>query len=453
MPASPARVDPGDIKNKKRQSRDRIDVDRSVYDLACERMEVIFDLHDTVMIAFSGGKDSTAVLNVALQVAHSHPRHARHLPLRTYFYDEEAIPYETEEYVRRVSQRDDVDLTWYCVPFKHRNACSRTSPWWWPWAPEAEALWCRPMPPEAVTTLPGFPIWPPEARLTAPDANGLIAPPSLGNVAMVMGIRAQESLTRYRALVRAGGREHNYLIKFDDATAKGNLWKAYPIYDWRTEDVWTAPALMGWDYNRAYDRLEMAGLGHSAQRCSPAFGEEPLEKLHTYASCFPEVWAKMVDRVPGVGAAGRYARTELYGYRGRPEKPAGMTWPQFITHYVGKFRPGDQKFVASRLRDEILLHYRKTTTPITRKTRHPVTGISWEWLLMLAMRGDFKGRKQAGNESSAYGSPEWARLWHKYIDELASTIADGLLPDLAHPGTVPEDLYVLLPAELRDGSS
>lgn len=449
-----SRPDAGDLANKPRQSRDRHYLDRTVFDLACERMEVIFDLHDTVLFAFSGGKDSTAVLNVAAHVAHSSPRHHRHLPLRTYFYDEEAIPYETEEYVRRVADRDDVDLAWYCVPFKHRNACSRTSPWWWPWAPEAREKWCRPMPPEGVTTLPGFPMWPPQARLSAPDANGLLAPPHLGNVAMVMGIRTQESLTRYRALVRSvGQREHNYLVKYKDGTSLGNLWKAYPIYDWRTEDVWTAPALMGWDYNRAYDRLEMAGLSHSTQRCSPAFGEEPLEKLHTYASCFPDVWAKMVDRVPGVGAAGRYALTELYGYRARPEKPDGMTWPHFLLHYIGKFARGDQVFLASRIRDEIRLHYRKTSTPIVRKTRHPVSGVSWEWLLMVTMRGDFKGRKQAGNEASSRGSPLWARAWRKYVDELAATVAEDRLPDLAHPSSappLPDDLYLLLPAELRE---
>jgi predicted phosphoadenosine phosphosulfate sulfurtransferase len=32
------------------------------------------------------------------------------------------------------------------------------------------------------------------------------------------------------------------------------------------------------------------------------------------------VWEKMIDRVPGVGAAVRYARTELYAYRDRPQK-------------------------------------------------------------------------------------------------------------------------------------
>lgn len=440
---------PGTLRPKQSQNQVQLSVD--VHTLALERIATTAVDFDDLCVAFSGGKDSTTVLNLTLEVLRSDPRYERHLPLRCVFYDEEAIPVQTEEYVRRVSQIPDVTLEWYCLPQKHRNACSRTSPWWWPWAPEARDRWCRPMPPEAITELDGFPTWPPEARMTAPDMNGLLAPPWRGNVAMLMGIRAQESLTRLRALLRGRSREHNYVIKYDEGTSKGNVWKVYPIYDWRTEDVWTAPALAGWDYNRAYDHMEMMGIPHYAQRCSPAFGEEPLEKLHTYAACFPDVWAKMVDRVPGVGAAARYARTELYAYRGRPEKPADMSWPEFILHYVGKFRPQDQTFVATRLRDEIRAHYRKCTLPITPRTRHPITGVSWEWLLMLAMRGDFKGRKQAGNEASADGTPALARQWNKYLTELENIRTSGQLPALQHPRghTLPTDLRVLFPTELE----
>lgn len=422
-----------------RQFLPQVQLDQDVYSLARERVAETFRRFDHVAVAFSGGKDSTAVLNVALEVAHSSPEFARHLPLRAYHWDEEAIPYETEEYVRRVSQRDDVALEWYCLPVKHRNACSRRSPWWWPWAPEARDRWCRPLPPEAITKLDGFPIWPAEARPSAPDAQALLAPPRLGNVAILMGIRAQESLTRRRALLR--NRELNWLVKIAGAdgqgTSAGNVWKSYPVYDWTTEDVWTAPALLGWDYNRAYERLEMAGLSHYGQRCSPAFGEEPLEKLWTYAQCFPDVWARMVDRVPGVGAAMRYAKTELWCYRDRPEKPAGMLWPEFIAHYLGKFDDSDSRTIAGRVRDEIRLHYRKVSQPIAVRTRHPETGVSWHFLLMLAMRGDFKARKQAGGEATPDGTPARARVWHKYADELAELIQAGEWPALAFPGPPP----------------
>jgi len=429
--------------------RTRVNMSVDVYTAALERTEHVMDTFDRVVVMFSGGKDSTAVLNVALEVALSHPRFDRHLPLRCVHWDEKAIPYETEDYVRRTAQRDNVVMEWYCVPLKHRNACARRSPWWWPWAPEARDRWCRPLPPEALTTLPGFAIDPPSARLSAPDAAGLLAPPDHGNVAQLMGIRAQESLIRYRAVTRKS--TDNYIMKSDTGTSNRNLFKAYPVYDWTTEDVWTAPARFGWDYNHAYDRLEMAGIPAGQQRCSPAFGEEPLEKLWSYASCFPDVWDKMIDRVPGVGAAARYARTELYAYRDRPDKPAGMTWPDFLLRYLAKYEPVDAAFIAARLQDEIRLHYRKTTHPITPTAKHPHTGVSWKYLLMLAMRGDFKNRKSPGADTDRdeHGRPPVDR-WHRYINDLANVAAADQLAELACPHPVPSDVFDLLPEYARE---
>lgn len=419
-------------------------VDQDVWTLALERTAYIMDTFDHVWVSFSGGKDSTAVLNVALEVAHSSPRYARHLPMRTVFWDEEAIPFETEAYVRRTGQRDDIALEWLCVPVQHRNACSRKHPHWWPWAPEAEALWCRPLPAEAIQTVPGLPIDPPSARLSVPAMAGLLCPPERGNTAMLMGIRATESLTRYRAVARRA--IDNYVIKWDTGTSRGNVWKAYPVYDWTTADVWTAPALKGWDVNAAYDRLEMAGLSHAQQRCSPAFGEEPLQGLHLYAQCFPEVWAKMAERVPGVGAAVRYARTDLYGYADRPVKPEGITWPEWIAHYAAQHPAGIAAQVAERLRGDILYHYNKTSTPILPETPNPETGMSWNFLLMVAMRGDFKGRKKADALVAPPGTAQRAKRWTAYTTELDAIMKTGQASELGYPGQLPADPASLIPA-------
>ena len=44
-------------------------VDKSVLDLAYERLNSVFDHFDTVSVSFSGGKDSTVCLNLTLEVA------------------------------------------------------------------------------------------------------------------------------------------------------------------------------------------------------------------------------------------------------------------------------------------------------------------------------------------------------------------------------------------------
>lgn len=91
-----------------------------------ERMRYLYDISDHIVVSFSGGKDSTAVLHLALTVAKERNR----LPLHAIFFDEEAIHPPTIEYVDRVRQREDVKLDWFCLPITHRNACSNEVPWW-----------------------------------------------------------------------------------------------------------------------------------------------------------------------------------------------------------------------------------------------------------------------------------------------------------------------------------
>ena len=119
-------------KYKRKQS-----VDQSVYELALDRIRRLYAWHDTIIVSFSGGKDSTVVLNLTAQVAAELGR----LPVRVVSFDEEAIAYETEDYMRRCAQRPDLAFEWYCVPMKHRNACSNEESWWYPWHPNDRDKW------------------------------------------------------------------------------------------------------------------------------------------------------------------------------------------------------------------------------------------------------------------------------------------------------------------------
>jgi predicted phosphoadenosine phosphosulfate sulfurtransferase len=204
-----------------------------VVQMARERTRHCYDVFDRVAVSFSGGKDSTVILNLALEVA----RERRRLPLDAVFFDEEAIPPETVNYVTRVMMLPDIRLRWLCLPVKHRNGCSRKSPFWRPFDPACPELWCRQPPEWAITSLPGF------QGESIPRMNHLLFDPAQGSVGILLGLRADESLNRFRSVAH---KERDNYISWEE---NGFTAKCKPIYDWQTEDVWLAPHRFGWDYN------------------------------------------------------------------------------------------------------------------------------------------------------------------------------------------------------------
>lgn len=369
------------------------ETDTDVLTAALDRMRTLYDRFDKVVVSFSGGKDSTACLNLALQVA----RERDQLPLDVYFWDEEAIHPETVDYVARVAAMPEVRFKWLCVPIQHRNACSRRHPYWYPWAPEDRERWVREMPPEAITDLPGF-----KRGMSVPDIAHTVYGPEHGTVADVRGIRASESLRRYRSVAT---RERDNWINKPRA---GYSYPVSPIYDWLTVDVWTAPHRFGWDYNRAYDVMAAAGIAANDQRVCPPYGEEPLRGLWMYAECWPDLWHRMIARVPGAATAARYSRTELYGF-GDSVCPPGLTWRQY-TYQLLDLYPDDQRAAIARsIRGLMREHKSKTRRPIPEKEPDRLTGISWRFLANIVMRGDLKGRragtmgKMASNAREAAG--------------------------------------------------
>jgi predicted phosphoadenosine phosphosulfate sulfurtransferase len=352
----------------------------NVYDAAVARFDLLFDRFDRVVVSFSGGKDSTVCLNLALEAARRHKR----LPLDVYFWDEEAIHPETVDYVERVARNPDVRMKWLVLPIKHRNACSRREPWWYCWDEAARDRWVRPFPtnPWVVTEIPGF--W---KGASVPEVAHLVYGTSKETIADVRGIRADESLRRYRSVA------HKLKENWIGAPRNGHNYPVSPIYDWTTFDVWTAPRLHGWDYNRTYDLMSLAGMTPGDQRVCPPYGEEPLKGLWIYAQCWPDLWHKMIRRVHGAATAGRYARTTLYAFGGDLQLPPGLTWREWmyaqIELYPQQYRAAVSANVAALIAD----HRSKTGRPIPDDKPDLLTGISWKYLAMIANRGDFKMRR------------------------------------------------------------
>jgi len=365
--------------------RKKEQVEESCYDLSVARMRKCFERYDKVVVSFSGGKDSTACLQIALDVAREQER----LPLEVISFDEEAIPPDTVDYMQRVADMPEVDFRWYCVPIQHRNACSEKQPYWYPWHPDDKEKWVRDLPATAITEIPGF-----KHGMGIPECIPLIYGPEHGTVAMVLGIRCQESMTRYRSIAAKPAHIKDDAFLTSHPTSK-HIVKACPIYDWNTEDVWRAPSVMGWDYNTAYDALERAGVTRHLQRCAPPFGEQPIRGLSNFKVCWPELWGKMVDRVPGAATAARYANTHLYACGISDEDlPSGHTWRSYTFDLAKRLSGESKKEVCEAVEQLIKAHQKLSKDPIPDEKPHDRTGYCWKDICVVARVGGNKFGRQ-----------------------------------------------------------
>jgi predicted phosphoadenosine phosphosulfate sulfurtransferase len=384
----------------------------SVYEKSLERIRDIYDRADRVTVGFSGGKDSTALLNLTLKIAKERNR----LPLDVYFFDEEAIVPPTIDYMERVRKNPDINLHWMCVPIMHRNACSRSQPWWFPWNPKEKDKWVRPLPKGAITKLPGFICsYNPETHTSLSTINHLIANPNDGLTVHLMGLRADESIRRYQSVARTT-RDNYYSTYFMPVRNKDGSLRmihstvgrtgvttkpcpfvqlASPIYDWSDKDVWRIVEREGLDYNSAYNIYRLMGITAGKQRICPPFGEQPLQSLYTFQEAWPELWDKMLGRVEGVQAAARYSKTELYSYGKKPKRNHTYfkTPMNFLAFLVEKHPRREQKKIVKSIKWLISLHNKQTKNrPIPEDELDPRSGVSWELLYSIALKGDLKER-------------------------------------------------------------
>lgn len=301
---------------------------------ARQRIAWCFDEFAHVYLSGPSGKDSGVMLHLAAQEAR---RRGRRLGLL--YVDLEAQYAATIAYVGQMLElyADVLDPYWVALPLRLRNAVSMAQPYWLCWDPAARGAWVREPDPRSVTDPSRFPFYKPPApgddcRREAMEFEEFIA--EFGRwygggtaTACLVGIRAQESLNRWRTIAKTRASR----CQGRPWTAwKGPVCNAYPIYDWATEDVWTYAAREGLPYNTIYDRMHEAGLTiHQMRICQP-YGDDQRKGLHLFHVMEPQTWSRVVARVAGANAGALYAQEagNILGNR-RTDLPPGHTWKSF----------------------------------------------------------------------------------------------------------------------------
>ena len=296
----------------------------NVYEASMERIALLFKEYDNVLVSFSGGKDSGIALNLCYDYA---KKNGLLHKLAIYHLDYEAQYSHTTNYVSETFERlYNIRRFWLCLPVAANCGCKLDSSVWIPWNKNDKEVWCRDIPylPYVINeeNCP-FPVEVGKKDYSVQDDFCEWFSNEYGKTAVVIGIRADESYERQSLIRYCGwitGQSSNYH-------------KAYPIYDWKSQDVWIANGRFGWTYNQLYDLFYKAGLPLRQMRVANPFHNCGLENLKLYRVIEPDVWGKLLNRINGVNFGAMYGGTNAMGHKNLV-KPEKFTWEQYAQFLI-----------------------------------------------------------------------------------------------------------------------
>jgi predicted phosphoadenosine phosphosulfate sulfurtransferase len=266
----------------------KVYLDNNVLTEARKRISWLFEEFDNVVVGYSGGKDSTVVLELTLEEARKRNR----LPVPVLFIDQEAEWQGTIEMVREVMYRPEVKPMWFQMPMVITNNASSFERYSYCWAEGKDNEWIHAKDPISIR----------ENKYGTERFHELFEAIfkvefAKESACYIAGMRAQESPKRAMSLT--------YMETYKGVTWGKILNKNkkhytfYPIYDWEISDVWKSIHEHGWKYNDIYNEMYRHGVNIRDMRISNLHHETAVQNLLLVQEIEPETWDKIANRVDG----------------------------------------------------------------------------------------------------------------------------------------------------------
>ena len=307
----------------------RILLKDNVKDAAYERVERLFNEFENVVVGFSGGKDSTCVLNIALDVAEKLNR----LPLPVLFVDQEAEWEGTIKYVDEVMNDKRVKPYWFQMPMVITNNASSYNRYSYCWQEGKEDEWIHPKSDISIKeNIYGTDRF--------HDLFGKIFNVEFGDKksCYLSGVRTEESPKRYVALT------HNLTDKEITwgtvLSKKKEHYTFYPIYDWSYTDVWKFINENDYSYNKIYDEMYRHGVKLNDMRISNLHHETAIQSLLLVQEIEPQTWNKIVDRVDGASSIKHIKGNSFKCPKDLPEM--FESWEEYAIHLANNIIQEDK---------------------------------------------------------------------------------------------------------------
>lgn len=265
-------------------------IETDVLTEAKNRLQHVFDVFDTVAVCFSGGKDSLVALHLVKEVAQA--RGQQHV--NVIFRDEELIPDTVVNFVNEYRLQPWMRMKWYCVPLASEKFIlgKRVSYVQW----DRGRQWVRPMPEWGLKL--------PDGQFRVMDqytCDEYMTADYKGSVALVTGVRADESLVRYRSVVNK--LNENYICKAAGSASSCRSRMVKPIYDWSENDIFKYLGESGIKWCPLYDAQHLAG---NNLRVSTPLHSETSKRFGLWRVQDPEFYQRVVDVFPDMLMQDRY---------------------------------------------------------------------------------------------------------------------------------------------------
>ena len=386
----------------------------SVLEASKNRISKTFDDFEKIYISFSGGKDSTVMTHLVLDEAKK-----RNVKVGLLIIDLEAQYEATITHIEEIIKeyKENIDLHWFCGELLLRNAVSDFEPKWICWDETKKDVWIR-QKPKLASDLSQYDFYVPKMEFEELMVIFGDWYSKGKKTAAFIGIRSDESLHRYRAITsnKSGLMHKNYKWT---TKINQNLYNIYPIYDWRTSDIWVYHLKNeNLSYNKIYDLMTKAGVKFGDQRLCQPYGDDQKKGLWLYHILEPNTWYKLINRVSGVNSGALYIK-ERGNINGSTfiEKPENHTWESYTnfllkslpkktqTNYKERF----EKFIAGWMQRGYKFIPDEAPHSLEVKCWAP----SWKRMARCILRNDYycKGLGQTQPKSEAY--EKWKQIKQK----------------------------------------
>jgi predicted phosphoadenosine phosphosulfate sulfurtransferase len=308
------------------------------------RIKNVFSNGVKVYMSFSGGKDSLVLADITLKLIKAGEIDPKLLTVL--FIDEEAIYTSVEKTVHEWRKKfimAGARFDWWCVEVKHFSAYNQLTAdeSYTCWDHTKEDVWVRRPPPFALRNHPQL--------KPGIDNYQSFLPKVTGDGIMLVGVRASESVQRlqYMAAMNLGAGS--------SITGKNMI---YPLYDWKTKDVWLYLKNEHVDIPEIYLWMYQTGIGANQLRICQYFSVDCVGSLIHIAEYEPGLWEKILRREPNAYLAALYWDSELYrrSSKQRRETEKQKDYKAIVKHMLFE---DPERYFTTQLTRNVAKQYRK----------------------------------------------------------------------------------------------